>query len=203
MFSWPESIDTHLALAPLGAARVGAVITWLQHPKYAATRDRLITYLTSERYRFRRLAPVLFLCGGAGSKRRDTLRAYLQKHKPWVNIFYAELVWDSLSAQTGLSALKMERDLAALADMVVIIVESPGTFAELGAFSLSDDLRKKLLPIVDTMCRKVTITSCYASKLVWRQTAESLLPMTNIPNSAAFLNRVRCLRVTSFAPGSF
>ncbi len=31
----------------------------------------------------------------------------------------------------------MESDLANLADMLVIIVESPGTFAELGAFSLN------------------------------------------------------------------
>ena len=122
---------------------------WLQHPKYASTRDRLIEYLRSEKYRFRRLAPVLFLCGGSGSKRRDRLRDYLKKHKPWINVFYAELVWDLLSSQVGLSALKVERDLAALADLVVIIVESPGTFAELGAFSLSDELRKKLLPIVD------------------------------------------------------
>jgi len=43
----------------------------------------------------------------------------------------------------------MESDLAALADLVIIVVESPGTFAELGAFSLADPLRKKLLPIVD------------------------------------------------------
>ena len=40
-------------------------------------------------------------------------------------------------------------DLAALSDMVVIIVESAGTFAELGAFSHVEALRKKLLPIVD------------------------------------------------------
>ena len=51
-------------------------------------------------------------------------------------------------------------------------------------------------------CRKVTITSCYASKLVLRQTAESLSPVTNIPNSAALLNRVRCLQATFFAPSS-
>jgi len=38
----------------------------------------------------------------------------------------------------------MESDLARLADLVIIIVESPGTFAELGAFSLSDELRQKI-----------------------------------------------------------
>jgi len=47
----------------------------------------------------------------------------------------------------------MEAKLAALSDIVVIIVESPGTFAELGGFSLSDDLRKKLLPILDVKYR--------------------------------------------------
>ena len=43
----------------------------------------------------------------------------------------------------------MEAQLAELADAVIVIVESPGTFAELGAFSNSEDLRKKLLPIID------------------------------------------------------
>ena len=47
----------------------------------------------------------------------------------------------------------MEAKLASLSDMVIIIVESPGTFAELGAFSLSDELRKKLLPVLDKQYR--------------------------------------------------
>jgi hypothetical protein len=51
-------------------------------------------------------------------------------------------------------------------------------------------------------CREVTITSCYASKLVWQQEAKSLLPATKVQNSAALLNRVLCLRATSFAPNS-
>ena len=149
--------------------------TWLQHPKYASTRDRLIEYLRSEKYRFRRLEPVLFLCGGAGSKRRDTLRDYLRKHKPWVNVFYAELVWDLLSSQVGLSALKVERDLAALADLVIIIVESPGTFAELGAFSLSDELRKKLLPIVDVSYQGVP-SFITTGPLSWINTESTFAP---------------------------
>ncbi len=32
---------------------------------------------------------------------------------------------------------------------MVVIAESPGTFAELGAFAISDDLRPKLFPIAD------------------------------------------------------
>src|SRR5205814_5815091 len=37
--------------------------------------------------------------------------------------------------------------------------------------------RRAALVLVD--CRKVTITSCYASKLVWRQAAKSPSPRTN------------------------
>jgi hypothetical protein len=44
----------------------------------------------------------------------------------------------------------MEGRLAELADMVVVVVESAGTFAELGAFSLNPRLLTKLLPIVDS-----------------------------------------------------
>jgi hypothetical protein len=122
---------------------------WLEHPRYVPARDRLIEYLRSSGYRFRRLNPVIFLCGGAASEPRDTLRDYLRKYLPNLSIFYAELVWEQIASSPGRGALKMESDLALLADLVVVIVESPGTFAELGAFSLSDQLRKKLLPIVD------------------------------------------------------
>ena len=80
---------------------------------------------------------------------RENLRAYVRKRRPELGLFYAERAWEQIAARSGLGALKMEADLAALADLVIIIVESPGTFAELGAFSLSDPLRKKLLPIVD------------------------------------------------------
>lgn len=121
---------------------------WLHHPAYAGARDRLIAYLRSDRYRFRRLEPVIFLCGGAHSAARDTLRDYLRKTFPFMRMFYAERVWEHIASRSDRGALKMEADLAELADLLIIIVESPGTFAELGAFSLSDPLREKLLPIV-------------------------------------------------------
>jgi hypothetical protein len=126
---------------------------WLGHPKYVAARERLIQYLQSTKYRFRRLSPVLFLCGGAKSARRDALREYLRKYRPELNLFYAETVWDQIAARGDRNALEMESDLASLADIVVVIVESPGTFAELGAFSISDALRKKLVAIVDKRFR--------------------------------------------------
>jgi len=47
----------------------------------------------------------------------------------------------------------MENQLGQISDAVIILVESPATFAELGAFSLSSELRRKLLPIVDKQFR--------------------------------------------------
>jgi hypothetical protein len=122
---------------------------WFEHPKYVRIRERLIESLTSEHYRFRRSEPVVFLCGGEKSIPRDELADYLKKFSPNVRLFYAEAVWDLIATKLKLGALKMESDLAGLADLVTIIVESPGTFAELGAFSNSYELRKKLLPIID------------------------------------------------------
>jgi hypothetical protein len=66
-----------------------------------------------------------------------------------LDLFYAEKVWESIAQLGERDALQMEADLAELADIVIVIVESAGTIAELGAFSLSEPLRKKLLPIVD------------------------------------------------------
>jgi len=123
--------------------------SWLRNPRYVAVRDRLIVHLRRTRYHFRRLDPVVFLCGGAGSKSRDALRDYLKKFAPDLDVFYAERVWENIATLGERDALQMESDLAKLADMVIIIVESAGTLTELGAFSLSQPLRKKLLPVVD------------------------------------------------------
>lgn len=127
--------------------------SWVEQAKLRSACDRIISSLSPEHYRFRRISPVIFICGGLNSAPRDTLRAYLKQQKPDLQIFYAERVWELISANPGLGALKMESDLAALSDLIIIIVESPGTFAELGAFSHVEALRKKLLPIVDQQYR--------------------------------------------------
>jgi hypothetical protein len=125
---------------------------WLNHPRYSRIRDELIVRLRSEKYRFRRLDHVIFLCGGKGSSRRENLREYLVKFHKNLSIFYAEAVWtEIIKAKAAASALEIEKYLASLADVVIVIVESPGTFAELGAFSLSNELRQKLLTIMDSV----------------------------------------------------
>ncbi|HDC4515254.1 TPA: retron St85 family effector protein, partial [Enterobacter cloacae] len=72
-------------------------------------------------------------------------------HKEFIT-FRAELAWEvisNLGTHRNVNALSLEEWLADFSDVVIILVESYGTVAELGAFSLSPVLRKKLLPILD------------------------------------------------------
>lgn len=156
-------------------------MSWLQHPRYTRVRDDLVGYLHADTYRFPPLEPVVFLCGGAESSRRDTLRDYLQKNLLNLKLFYAERVWEQIAASNGSqSALQMESELASLADLVIIIVESPGTFAELGAFSLSDPLRKKILPIVDSLYREAC-SFIATGPLRWIDTESNFAPTIYVP----------------------
>lgn len=125
--------------------------SWLRHRRYLRIRGDLIQHLRPPKYRFRRLNPVVFLCGADGSKGRDALRDYLHKFTPNLNVFYAERVWETIARLGERDALQMEEELANLADLVIVLVESAGTFTELGAFSLSTPLRRKMLAIVDEM----------------------------------------------------
>lgn len=122
---------------------------WLNNPTYARLRDRLIKGFQGRVLEFRNIKKLIFLCGGANSKSRYYLSRYIEKHHHKFLTFYADDVWKILSEREDLNALQMEDKLAQLSDAVIIVAESPGTFTELGAFSLSDKLRKKVLPILD------------------------------------------------------
>ena len=121
---------------------------WLHHPSYERVREGLIGKLKQNIHVFGRSKPMVFLCGGHQSQRRKDLAVYLRNRTDTL-VFFAEDVWGTVSKQRGSDALAMEKGLADLADIVIIIVESAGTLAELGAFSLHEDLQKKLLPVMD------------------------------------------------------
>lgn len=111
--------------------------------------DSIARRVSNSSYRFRGIRKVVFLCGGNCSANRNAIAEYLRKKHEALLVFYADNVWEEISSIPGRNALEMEEMLAALSDVVVLLVESPGTFTELGAFSLSDALRAKLLPIVE------------------------------------------------------
>ncbi len=129
---------------------------WFKHPKYNRAKENFIngftpTNLNSLNYR---LPKVLFICGGeeATCKNRGLLESYIAKHHKEFVTFRAELAWEvisNLGSHSKVNALSLEEWLADFSDIVIILVESYGTVAELGAFSLSPVLRQKLLPILD------------------------------------------------------
>ena len=125
-------------------------MSWLNNPRFVPVRESVIARLSDQGMHFRKVRPVVFLCGGLRSRRRDFLAKYLRtKHPRKPLVFYAEEVWDVVSSRSDLNALEMEEELAALSDLVIVVAESPGTFAELGAFALAPTLRSRLLLILN------------------------------------------------------
>ena len=102
----------------------------------------------------------IFLCGGM-SRDQDRLRIRLGrrltelKKSPYrYSIHYPEEMFEELVLGTTThNYLELENHLAASANAVVILLASPGTFAELGAFSNRSDLKEKLVVLVERKYR--------------------------------------------------
>lgn len=99
----------------------------------------------------------VFLCG-ADITQKDKIRfkiADALKMWFWADIIYPEDIFDELlySSKTK-DLLSLEGLLADSVDAIVIIPESPGSFAELGAFANDEQLRNKLICIVDKKYKK-------------------------------------------------
>lgn len=129
---------------------------WFKHPKYLNARSDFVrNFSASELTQLSYSLPkILFICGGEekSCKNRAILESYIKKHHKEYLTFRAELAWEVISnseSSRNVNALALEEWLADFSDIVIILVESFGTVAELGAFSLSQGLRKKLLPILD------------------------------------------------------
>lgn len=99
----------------------------------------------------------VFLCG-ADINQKDKIRykiAEALEWEFWYDIIYPEDIFDELlySSKTK-DLLSLEGLLADSVDAVIIIPESPGSFAELGAFANDEKLRKKLICLVDEKYKK-------------------------------------------------
>jgi len=100
----------------------------------------------------------VFLCG-ADITQKDKIRykiAEALKWRFWADIIYPEDIFDELlySSKTK-DLLSLEGLLADSVDAIVLIPESPGSFAELGAFANDELLRSKLICLVDKKYKKV------------------------------------------------
>ncbi|MBJ6726009.1 retron St85 family effector protein [Geomesophilobacter sediminis] len=129
-------------------------MTWHNHPQYLLAKNRFIEdfsayKLTNLHYS---LPKIIFICGGKDEDcpNRSNLEKYFKKHLNRHLIFRAEDAWAVISkGTTKTNALDLEEKLASFSDIVIILVESFGTVAELGAFASSEPLRRKLLPILN------------------------------------------------------
>lgn len=97
----------------------------------------------------------LFLCGGA-SKTDAALRAALgaqlsaKKSKYTYAVHYPESIFiEAILGHKRNDLLELENLLAESVSAVVIPLQGPGTFTELGAFTNHPSLREKLVVIVD------------------------------------------------------
>ncbi len=137
---------------------------WSKHPEFIKARNGLIkeleqaSSLSSHKAARSRLfgkAPlpkIVFICGGDPKycSNRGKIEKYITTHRDDILTFRAEYAWNAINTMhSNVNALELEEWLADFSDVVIILVESFGTVAELGAFSISKPLRKKLLPILD------------------------------------------------------
>lgn len=103
----------------------------------------------------------IFLCG-ADLSLKDKIRYQIAMllTKDFLGMLYYDIVFpedifDELlySSQRG-DLLSLENMLAESVDVIVIIPESPGSFAELGAFANDRNLREKIVCIIDKKYKK-------------------------------------------------
>jgi len=100
----------------------------------------------------------VFLCGannsdGEPSARRKELIKFAEKDLTNCHFFLAELIFKELSEDDTSpldNLLDIESELSALADYILIVLESYSSFTELGAFSYSTELRSKLIVVNNT-----------------------------------------------------
>lgn len=98
---------------------------------------------------------LMFLCGanraaGVPSARREAIKRFIESISPEFRVIYAEGVFDEL-AKIGHSTnvLDLEHEISDIADKILIVLESPSAFCELGAFA-HQRLREKLVIINDS-----------------------------------------------------
>lgn len=122
--------------------------------------DRTIEFLGHVdlgRTRLRKPRSSVFVCGGKidhDPAQRLSVRDLILKGLPDRNVLegarivLAEEAKDALAQSNFDNLLDMEECIAAVVDAVLLVVESPGSVCEFGAFTKTDEIRKKLVAII-------------------------------------------------------
>lgn len=117
--------------------------------------ENMRTHLNSAANRFITHPKFVFLCGAAYSDcgyentNRGIVDKYLRKMSEDIFIVLSEKLWED-SFESNIDLLTFEEFLAEVSDSIIIFVESPGSFCELGAFSYAEKLfSEKMIIVID------------------------------------------------------
>lgn len=118
----------------------------------------LFSDLALDRLRLSRPTKFTFLCGGIVSTtagaRPESLRDFLYRVRniqSRIDIVLAESATQLYRDTEYSDLITFEEDIARIAAIVLVISESPGSLAELGAFSSNNTIRKSLRVIVQSI----------------------------------------------------
>ena len=98
----------------------------------------------------------VFLCGAninntTISARRSAIMEFAKRNLPHTQFFIAEEMFSTLRKEEKEgNMLDIENEISLFTDNIVVVLESVSSFAELGAFSHNNELRKKLIVINDS-----------------------------------------------------
>lgn len=123
-----------------------------------AVVQALLDDLDLESLRIRRPSRFVFFCGGAfaeAPKGGTTLRHYLLKERRigrrvLGDIVLAEEANELFRDSSYSDLISFEEDIARIAGLVLVIAESAGSLAELGAFATNDVIRRNILVLSQT-----------------------------------------------------
>lgn len=94
----------------------------------------------------------VFLCGpgyeAQGFKAREDIKKYLLNHN--VDVTYGEQLSSSMLSIRKSDLQTIEARFAATTDFTILMLESPGSIAELGTFSMMSAVRPRLFVLVPT-----------------------------------------------------
>lgn len=96
---------------------------------------------------------LVFVCGAKSDTKkptaRDTFMEYASRNLPNFQFFVAERFFEHFQNTCDINLLSLENKLTEFSNCVMIFLESPGAFTELGAFANHDKIIKMLLTIND------------------------------------------------------
>ncbi|WP_312529006.1 retron St85 family effector protein [Comamonas sp.] len=121
-------------------------------------RETLVGKINLSASRLKPYEGFIFLCGGPTDIRapkpisvRDAIHRELGKDSAFEpRIRVAEDYKDWSHDATYRDLISFERHLAELSSVIVLVLESAGSIAELGLFSVIDEFKKKLLVFIET-----------------------------------------------------